>query len=350
MARTSIIFASLSTAAVLAGLGAAQDSAQNSTKSQLTARELYYAAAAPSQPAPPKPQAPSPAPKSAQAKNTSTPSRPAEVAVNTPPKPSQPPAPSTPAQTDSTPATAPRPQQGSDLPGGGRIVNASTATAPAPASGPALGLKYSILKEDAAGEYVEVAPDTVFHAGDHIRFNVESNSPGYLYIVLLGSSGTWQPMFPASDVDNGSNRIEAFHSYTMPPRRRMTFDQRTGEEKFFIVLSRDPEPDLERMIYTLQEDGSTTRPAYQPAGQPAPPPNPPLYKPDNTGSHQKLMASASIDNNTIGHLRQAYTRDLIVETITDQTAGDRKEKAVYVVNPSGSKDSRLATDLTLVHK
>jgi hypothetical protein len=348
MARTSIIFASLSTAAVLAGLGAAQDSAQNSTKSQLTARELYYAAAAPSQPAAPKPQAPSPAPKSAQAKNTSTPSRPAEVAVNTPPKPSQPPAPSTPAQTDSTPATAPRPQQGSDLPGGGRIVNASTATAPA--SGPALGLKYSILKEDAAGEYVEVAPDTVFHAGDHIRFNVESNSPGYLYIVLLGSSGTWQPMFPASDVDNGSNRIEAFHSYTMPPRRRMTFDQRTGEEKFFIVLSRDPEPDLERMIYTLQEDGSTTRPAYQPAGQPAPPPNPPLYKPDNTGSHQKLMASASIDNNTIGHLRQAYTRDLIVETITDQTAGDRKEKAVYVVNPSGSKDSRLATDLTLVHK
>ena len=320
MVRSCIVFSLLSAAGLLVGPASAQDSAAP----RFTARELYYAAAdAPAQSSPAKSQPAKPAAKPIQAKNNSTPARPVEVATNN----------STPPQRSSTTPAAP---QGGQLPGGGRVVNASLTTAPAPSSGQALGLKYSILKE-IGGDYVEVSPDTVFHAHDHIRFNVESNSPGYLYIVSLGSSGVWRPMFPTSGVDDGRNHIDGFHSYTMPPGSRITFDQLVGEEKVFIVLSREPEPDLEQVIYSLQ--GGAAKPASQPDAP---------YRAD--AARHTLIASASIDNNTVGRLRNAYARDLIVETITDQTPGDHKEKAVYVVNPTGSKDSRVVADLTLIHK
>ena len=286
--------------------------AQDSPKTQFTARELFYLA--PPAAAAAKPPAP---------KSTATRPKPVQTDSTNPPAPSPAPSPAMPRRT-----------QGGELPGGGHIVPA-TATAPAPAAGTPLGLKYTILKL-VNGEMTEVAPDSVFHAGDRIRFNVETNGPGYLYIVSQGSSGTWKPMFPSSDVEEGSNRVEGFHAYAMPPKTRLYFDEQAGEEKVFIVFSRAPEPDLEKIVYSLQ--GSKAKPVSQPA-EPSPQP-----------AGQVLMASAAIDNSMVGHLRETYARDLIVEKITEDTPGDRKEKAVYVVNPSGSSDSRVVADLLLVHK
>ena len=299
MSHISVAIASLSAAGMMVFVAAAQDS----PKTQFTARELFYYA-------PP-------------AVTTATARPPAPKSTATRPKP---------VQVDST--NPPAPPHGGELPGGGRILTAA-ATAPAPTAGTALGLKYAILKL-VDGEMTEVAPDSVFHAGDRIRFNVETNGPGYLYIVSQGSSGTWKPMFPSSEVEDGSNRVEGFHAYTMPPKTRFYFDEQAGEEKVFIVFSRAPEQDLEKIVYSLQ--GAKAKPVSQPT---APSPEP---------AGQVLMASAAIDNSTVGHLRETYARDLIVEKITEDTPGDRKEKAVYVVNPSGSRDSRVVADLTLVHK
>ena len=297
MSHFSGIVASLSAAGAMVFLAAAQDS----PKSQFTARELFYyapPAAAGAKTAAPKPAA-------------------------TRPKP---------VQVDAPSPSIPRPAQSSELPGGGRVLTVA-ATAPAPTAGTPLGLKYTVLKL-VNGEMVEVAPTSSFHAGDRIRFNVETNGPGYLYIVSQGSSGTWKPMFPSSDVEDGNNRVEGFRSYTMPPKSRLYFDEQAGVEKVFIVLSREPEPDLEKIIYSLQ--GGQAKPVSEPDAK--------------HGSGQVLIASAAIDNSTVGRLRNAYARDLIVEKITEDTPGDRKEKAIYVVNPTGSKDSRVVADLLLVHQ
>jgi len=284
--------------------------AQDPPKTQFTARELFYyapPAAAAARPAAPR--------------STATRPRPAQVDSSNPPAPTPAPA-------------APRPSQGGDLPGGGRIVTVA-ATAPAPAAGTPLGLKYTILKL-VDGEMTEVAPDSVFHAGDRIRFSVETNGAGYLYIVSQGSSGTWKPMFPSADVEDGSNRVEGFRAYTMPPKSRLYFDEQAGEEKVFIIFSREPERDLDQMIYSLQ--GPQAKPVSQPTA-PAPPP-----------SGHVLTASIAIDNSTVGYLRDTYARDLIVEKISEDSPGPRKEKAVYVVNPTGSGTSRVVADLTLVHQ
>jgi hypothetical protein len=111
------------------------------------------------------------------------------------------------------------------------------------------------------------------------------------------------------------------------------FDEQTGTEKVFIVFSREPVQDLESMIYSLQA---------KPAATPAEP----------RETKQLLMASnLNIQDSMVGRLRTTYSRDLVIEAVDPGTpGGKKKEYAVYVVNPSGSPDSRVVADLQLVHK
>ena len=159
--------------------------------------------------------------------------------------------------------------------------------------------------------------DTVFHAGDKIRFNVEANTAGYLYIINQGSSGTWKPMFPSPDIEDGNNHIEGWRPYTMPPKSRLAFDSTVGTENLFIVFSLKPEDDLESMIYSLQGKKAPAAAAT---------PEPPVH------SSKELIMAANISNSAVDRLRNAYSRDLIIEKVDPNTAGDKKETAVYVVN------------------
>jgi len=303
---------------VCAAGGAFGIAAQDSVKPQLTARELFYSAA--SEPAAKQGQAKT----EAKTEPKAAPKAPSKglTAHRIPP----------PAAPDAS-ATAPPKTEAATLPGGGHIMPAVASTAPAPASGTPLGLKYTILKR-SGNEMQAVPPDTVFHTGDGIQFNVQTNGPGYLYIISQGSSGTWKPMFPSPEVEDGNNRVDGWHTYTLPPKSRVVFDEQTGVEKIFIVFSREPETDLEDTIYSLQGK-----------------------KPQASEPPKKLVeiASLNIDDATVGRLRAAYARDLIIERVddktpADQSAADKKETAVYVVNPTGTTNSRVVADLALVHQ
>lgn len=287
--------------------------AQDGQRPQMTARELFYNATAaqstPSQSAASAQKAPAKrvakkAPSPTQTQQASGESQPSETHV------SQPTAPIIAAKD-----TAPM-----------------RTSAPPPATGTALGLKYTVLKL-VGDTMTPVAPSSMFHAGDKIQFSVETNGPGYLYIVSQGSSGTWKPMFPSPEIAGGSNYIEGFHGYTFPSGYRFVFDQQPGDEKIFLILSRDAKPDFEQLVYSLQ--GGKTIPSSAP--RPAEPPGPVLR--------------ASIDDSAVGRLHQTYARDLVIEKVGDDAAhADAQEKAVYVVNPSGSADSAVVADINLVHR
>jgi uncharacterized protein DUF4384 len=266
--------------------------AQASPPKQLTARELFYAA----------PQTPAPA----KSPTVKTDARPPAHRVPQPAKPLEI------ARADAPPR----------------------ATAPMPATGaPPLGLRYTVLRLTADNTPTEVPNDTVFHAGDRIRFSVETNAPGYLYIVNQGSSGTWKPMFPSAEVEDGNNRIEGWRPYTMPPKSRLAFDSTVGTENLFIVFSLQPEPDLEGMIYQLQAKKKAVAAPEAPAQ-----------------SSKELITAVNISNTAVDRMRASYARDLIIEKVDPTTPGDKKETAVYVVNPTGSADSRVVADLHLVHQ
>ncbi len=193
---------------------------------------------------------------------------------------------------------------------------------------PALGLRYSILKRTSDGQ-AEVSTDAVFHAGDRIRLEVQTNDDGYLYVVNRGSSGTWKVLFPSAEIKGGDNRVQHRLSYEIPSGYTFTFDEQPGEEKLFLVLSRQPEPDLEGLIYSLGQKSSAPTDAQKP---------------------KMLLASAAFSDDIVGKLRNTYARDLIVEKVDDEQAGSKKEAAVYAVNPSGSADSRVVADVSLKHE
>ena len=304
--------------------------AQETSKKTLTARELFYSAV----------QSPAAAPKAAEAKPAAKPAQPVAVArTDSKAKKTEvavkPPSPPAPVEKSPAPAAqnarAARPAAPA-LPDGGRIVQAAITSAPAP-SGPPLGLKYTILKR-VGDAMVETAPDAVFRAGDRIQISVEPNGPGFLYIVNQGSSGTWKPMFPSPEVEDGNNHVEGWLTYVMPPRSRIVFDEQTGVEKLFIILSREPEADLEKMIYSL-------------SGGPKP-----VAAPDEPRQPKQMLVAANmaIDDSFVGRMRNTYARDLVIEKVDENSPGEKKEKAVYVVNPTGSSDSRVVADLSLVHE
>ena len=279
----------------------AQTAPQNGKK--LSARELFYA------------EAPPPAPAKAPAKAPAA--KPVRQSVATAPTKATPP-PTAPAKVN----------------GDFSIPPPRTAVVPvaySPSTEKPLGLRYSFLRNAGGDEYGEVDPDTVFHSGDRIRVAVQSNGEGYLYIVMKGASGTWKVLFPSAEVADGSNRVASGRQTLIPPPPdRFAFDEQAGEERLFIVLSRQPEPSLEKLIYSL---GSASPAANEPP-------------------KQLLSASlAPVDDALVGRLRnQVYARDLIFEKVDDATPGDKKEKAVYVVNPTGSPESRLVADVTLKHR
>ena len=271
-------------------LGAQQDA------KKLTARELFYSAVDTPPAAPHKPAKPAAKPKAPSRKSTPV------------------------SDSDPTVASSASSGQGSN----GSVPVIQAAYKPQ-GPHPALGLRYTILKKKG-DEQAEADTDATFHAGDRIRLAVEANDDGYLYVVNRGSSGTWKLLFPSPEIKDGDNRVQKRVRYEIPSGYTFTFDEQAGEEKLFIVLSRQPEPDLEGLIYSLGQGG-------KPAAE----------KP------KVLMASAAFGDDVIGRLRNTYARDLIVEKVDDEQTA-KKEKAVYAVNPTGSAESRVVADVTLKHQ
>jgi hypothetical protein len=196
-----------------------------------------------------------------------------------------------------------------------------------------LGLRYAVLKRDAAGKYQDIDPDTPFRAGDRIRLQIDSNTTGYLYVVMQGSSGNWQLLFPAPEVAGGSNQLRKGQSLQIPPgdRGQFVFDETAGTEKIFLVLTRQPEQDLDKLIYSMRA---------QP-GQ---------------GNGRFVIAQSTVRDDVVNRLRNGVqARDLVFEKVDNSTtapagAEAKLENAAYVVNPSTEADARLVVDIALRHR
>ena len=275
-------------------LGYLTVAAWSQNDSELTPRQLFLVTV-------PAPVAPKPAPK----KGSGT-------SVKPIPPPVTPPSPGAGATSKPDPTPTPVP-----------IVHAAYTPAP-------LVLKYSILQKKGTN-FEEVDSDTQFHSGDRIRVRVEANTSAYLYIVMGGSSGQWRVLFPSKDIAGGDNRIEAGASCSIPPDTDppFYFDETAGVEKVSLVLSRSPEPDLEKLIYAV---GDPTRNIEQ--------------------QDKTIMAmNKPIDGSVVNQLRdQVLSRDLVFEKYDGTAPDGKQEKAVYAATKDKTPNARLFVDLKLVHK
>lgn len=271
---------------------------------KLSAREIFYSApkakvqppasVKPARPAPPKPAG-------SKVAGSVTPSR--------PPRP-----PSAPPPPENAPEFVPASIQG----------------------GTPLGIRCSILKRAGPSDLIEVDPGMVFRSGERIKLRVEVNDEGYLYVVLRGSSGVWKPLFPSPEIGGGANRVSPGRPYDVPPGHVFTFDEQPGEEKLFVVFSREPVRDLEGLIYDL---GS--RPPG-PAAAPSTPSAPKVLLAENR---------IAIRDDVVNTLRATYARDLIIEKVDDSpAAGAPAENAVYAVAAPGAAAGHVFLDFSLTHR
>jgi|GEM_PF-362902 len=207
------------------------------------------------------------------------------------------------------------------------------------------GLRYTLLARQSDGGYSEVFPETVFHSGDKVKLSVMANQPGYLYIIEQGSSGSWIPLFPAQNAAPESNHVEAGRVYLVPSAsdESFQFNQQSGKEHLFILLSREPIADLDQVIFGLQRKSSapaSTNTAPAPTSTaPAPPQSAPLMVADNR------ITDALVE--------KLQSRDLtLVKDTSQQETNDAQygEKAIYVVNHGKDAASRVFASLILDHE
>jgi hypothetical protein len=58
------------------------------------------------------------------------------------------------------------------------------------------------LEQKKGEKVVGMRPEHVFEPGDVVRFRLTSGFDGYLYVIDLGSSGTYATLFPAADTSH----------------------------------------------------------------------------------------------------------------------------------------------------
>ncbi len=90
---------------------------------------------------------------------------------------------------------------------------------------------------------------------------------------------------------------------TVPSGYVFTFDEQAGEEKLFLVFSRQPEPSLENLIYDLGTKSSPNSPTKA---------SPVKDSPSLSNGPKVLLAMANVDirDDVVGNLRRAYARRL----------------------------------------
>lgn len=264
----------------------------------------------------------------AQAQDDSAPLTPRQLFFTTRPANPTPAAVQSPATPAQKPKPRPRVQAAKPAPATGSPAPSSPVETESKAvSVPYLGLRYSILDVDAHGNNpIEVDSQSVFRSGEHFLLSLESNDAAYLYVVLQASQGSWQVLFPRLDIRNGDNYIAAHNPVLLPSSSRpFFFDEHPGTEHLFVVLSRQPEPDLDQLIPIVQQRQSGTgENAARPGNVPAAP-----------------MTMASADVNRVRD--KLASRGIQIE---QETA----EKAVYTVNANRSENSRVITDIVLKHE
>jgi hypothetical protein len=123
---------------------------------------------------------------------------------------------------------------------------AQNQSAPEPG---AVGLGYSLYQLVGSGEAKRVSASQPFYEDDRVRFVIEPNTDGYLYIFYTENDGEPEMIFPDHRLSQGANKVEAHVPYEAPSRNApikwFSFtDNINARLRLFIVVSRQPLPNV----------------------------------------------------------------------------------------------------------
>ena len=110
-----------------------------------------------------------------------------------------------------------------------------------------LGLGLTLFMRDSNGLAIRTDPAHEFQKGDHVRFLIETNADGYLYVFNTTDGGQPVMIYPDPQLDEAGNYFQAHVPFELPSStaaeerlRWLTFDEKPGAEKLYFVFTREP--------------------------------------------------------------------------------------------------------------
>ena len=110
-----------------------------------------------------------------------------------------------------------------------------------------LGLGLTLFMRDSNGLAIRTDPGHEFQKGDHVRFLIETNADGYLYVFNTTDGGQPVMIYPDPELDEAGNYFQAHVPFELPSStaaeerlRWLTFDEKPGAEKLYFVFTREP--------------------------------------------------------------------------------------------------------------
>lgn len=165
-----------------------------------------------------------------------------------------------------TKASHRRPKAVTNSPGTTGPKGTPVAGTPAKVNVPRLGLGLTLFMRDSNGLAVRTDPTHEFRKGDHVRFLIETNADGYLYVFNTTDGGQPVMLYPDPDLDEAGNYFQAHVPFEIPSSvaaeerfRWLTFDEHAGDEKIYFVFTREPLPaapiEDDLITYCRENDG-----------------------------------------------------------------------------------------------
>ncbi|MBX7220974.1 MAG: DUF4384 domain-containing protein [Blastocatellia bacterium] len=129
-----------------------------------------------------------------------------------------------------------------------RPVSGKSSAKPKPTS---IGLGLTLFQDMPEGKIIRVDPTQTFHTGDKVRFQLEPNVDGFLYIFHMENNREPKMLFPDVRLNEGANRLSAHVPVEIPSRKEADPNNRwfqmignPATESLYFVVTRKPLPNV----------------------------------------------------------------------------------------------------------
>ena len=124
------------------------------------------------------------------------------------------------------------------------------------AKGPSFQVNY-VYRSAGKGPLKPIKPGTVLRSGDHYKIIFTPDEDAYVYIFQADSKGQFFQLFPLSEFRGVAldyrNPVRKGQEYVLPaPDKAYQLDDTIGKESIYLVASRGPRKELERLADELQ--------------------------------------------------------------------------------------------------
>jgi Domain of unknown function (DUF4384) len=227
-----------------------------------------------------------------------------------------------------------------------KVVTHQTKSETRPRVRPArpIGLGCTLFRRGPNDSAVRTNTAREFKAGDAVRFMIESNISGYLYVFHVENDGPAKMIFPDFRLQDGGNFIQAHAPKEVPSSRGedpeyrwFHFNQTVAIERFYFFVTREQLPDIltegELITYCRENiDGCPWRPSAE--------------------QWKGLLAGAKIatresESRTFGQTQTQVERDRVTRDVGLPPGAPMPAKVKMNVSPQANL---LMMNIDLIHK